>query len=89
MPGDSRTELDNWVNNYMLFTTTVRDPDNNLSQTLNALVRREYSYVVDLRTMKILNVYIGTTDGSMPGGISSSLKEAMDQVLALLGPKAG
>jgi hypothetical protein len=89
MAGDSRTELDNWVNNYMLKTTTVRDPDNMTSQTLNALVRREYSYVVDLSNMKILNVYIGTTDGSKPGGVSSSLHQAMDQVLSLIGPKAG
>jgi len=85
MAGDSRTELDNWVNNYMIFTTTVRDPDNNLSQTLNALVRREYSYVVDLSNMKILAVYIGTTDGSKPGGVSSSLMEAMQHVASLLG----
>jgi hypothetical protein len=89
MASDTRMELDNWVNNYQLFTTTVRDPDSMTSQTLNALVRREYSYVVDLSTMKILNVYIGTTDGTKPGGISSSLKEAMDQVLALVGPKSG
>jgi hypothetical protein len=87
-PG-SRTELDAWVGNFMLFTTTVRDPDSMPSQTVTALVRREYSYVVDLHTMKILNIYIGTTDGSKPGGISSSAKEAMDQVLSLLGPKAG
>ena len=89
MAGDPRSELDSWVGNFMLFTTTVRDPDSNTSHTLNALVRREYSYVVDLSTMKILNVYIGTTDGSKPGGISSSLKEAMDTVLSLLGNKAG
>ncbi len=85
LAGDIRSELDAWVNNFGLFTTTVRDPDSNTSQTLNALVRREYSYVVDLSTMKILAVYIGTTDGSKPNGVSSSLHEAMDQVLGLLG----
>ncbi len=85
MAGDTRTELDNWVNNYMLFTTTVRDPDSNLTQTLTDLVRREYSYVVDLSNMKILAVYIGTTDGSKPNGVSSSMHQAMDQVLQLLG----
>jgi hypothetical protein len=87
-PG-TKTELDAWVNNFQLFTTTVRDPDAMSTQTVDALVRREYSYVVDLRSMKVLNVYVGTTDGSKPNGISSSLKEAMDQVLSLLGPKAG
>lgn len=85
MAADARVELDNWVNNYNLFTTEVRDPDSNPFQTLNALVRREYSYVVDLSTMKILAVYVGTTDGTKPNGISSSLKEAMDQVASLLG----
>jgi hypothetical protein len=85
MAGDSRIALDNWVNNYMLFNTVVRDPDNNTSQTLNALVRREYSYVVDLSNMKILAVYIGTTDGTKPNGVSSSLHQAMDHVLQLLG----
>jgi hypothetical protein len=89
MAGDSKLELDNWVNNYMLKTTTVRDPDGMLQQTLNALVRREYSYVVDLKTMRILSVYIGTTDGSKPNGVSSSLHQAMDQVLALVGPTSG
>jgi hypothetical protein len=89
LSGDPRNELDAWVTNFNLFTTTVRDPDGMPTQTLDALVRREYSYVVDLNSMKILNVYIGTTDGSMPNGVSSSLKEAMDQVLALIGPKGG
>jgi hypothetical protein len=82
-------QLDAWIGNFLLYNTCVRDPDSNPTQTINALVRREYSYVVDLRTMKILAVYIGTTDGSMPNGISSSLKQAMDQVLSLLGPTTG
>jgi hypothetical protein len=81
----TKTNLDAWVNNYMLYNTTVRDPDATPNQTLNALVRREYCYVVDLDTMAILTIYIGTTDGSKPGGISSSLEEAMDDVLARLG----
>ena len=89
LAGDTRTNLDAWVNNFMLFNTTVRDPDAMTSQTLSALVRREYCYVVDLTTMKILKVWIGTTDGSKPNGVSSSAQEAMDQVLSLLGAKAG
>jgi len=81
----TKMQLDSWVNNFQLKTTTVRDPDSDSSQTVTALVRREYSYVVDLSTMKIMTIYIGTTDGSMPNGISSSLHQAMDQVLSLLG----
>jgi hypothetical protein len=84
LAGESRASLDAWVGNFMLVTTTVRDPDAMPSQTLNALVRREYTYVVDLSNMTITDVYIGTTDGSKPGGISSSLKQGMDRVVALL-----
>jgi hypothetical protein len=85
LAGDTKANLDAWVNNFMLFTTTVRDPDAMPAQTLTALVRREYCYVVDLDTMKIVTVDIGTTDGSKPGGISSSLQEAMSEVLTRLG----
>lgn len=82
LANDSKTQLDNWVGNFKLKTTTVRDPDDKPSQTLTALTRREYSYVVDLSTMQIVAVYIGTTDGSKPNGISSSLHQAMDDVIA-------
>jgi hypothetical protein len=85
LAGDTKSNLDAWVNNFMLYNTTVRDPDATPSQTLDALVRREYCYVVDLDTMAILAVYIGTTDGSKPGGVSSSLDEAMTDVLNRLG----
>ena len=89
MAGGSRVELDSWVGNFGLHNTAVRDPDNNAGQTLKALVRREYCYVVDLRSMKIISRYIGTTDGSKPNGVSSSLAQAMTQVLSLVGPKGG
>lgn len=85
LAGEARSTVDAWVGNFMLFNTTVRDPDGMASQTLTALVRREYCYVVDLATMKILTVYIGTTDGTKPGGISSSLQEGMSEVLTRLG----
>ena len=83
--GESKISLNNWVGNFMLFTTTVRDPDAMLSQSVSALVRREYTYVVEMPAMKIKTIYIGTTDGSKPGGISSSLKQGMDEVMMLLG----
>ena len=89
LTSSTKTDVDAWVGNFNLFNTVVRDPDSMPQQTLTALVRREYSYVVDLSNMKILSVYIGTTDGSMPGGVSSSLHEAMDQVLSLVGAKNG
>ncbi len=85
LAGESKASVDAWIGNFMLSNTVVRDPDGMTSQTITALLRREYCYVVDLSTMKILTVYIGTTDGSKPGGISSSLQEAMDEVLMRLG----
>jgi hypothetical protein len=85
LAGDSRTQLDAWVNNFMLFTTTVRDPDAMSSQTLTALVRREYCYVVDLFNMKIDQVYVGTTDGSKPGGVNSTIEGCATFAFTLLG----
>jgi hypothetical protein len=80
-----KADLDAWITTYSLPVTTVRDPDGMQNQTLNALVRREYTYVVDLKTMMILDIYIGSTNGT---GISSAMT-GMQTVLSLLGPKGG
>jgi hypothetical protein len=82
----TRTDLDNWVNNYSLQITTVKDPDNLPHQSLNALIRREYCFLVDLSTMKIVSVIDGTTIG---GSATTSAYTGMQQMLALLGPKGG
>ncbi len=82
----TRTDLDNWVNNYSLPVTTVRDPDNLPLQSLTALIRREYCFIVDLSNMKIVSVIVGTTIG---GTDTTSAFTGMQQMLALLGPKAG
>lgn len=55
------------------------------AQTLSALVRREYCYVVDLQTMKIVDRFVGTTDGSKPNGVNSSIQLAIARGLQLLG----
>jgi hypothetical protein len=81
----SKSNLDSWINSPGVVTSSMRDPDSMAGQTINALVRREYCYVVDLKTMKILHVYIGTTDGSMPNGISSSAVCGMCDLLGRLG----
>ena len=83
LAGGTPDQLDAWVGNFGLKTTTVRDPDGAPNQTLAALVRREYSYVVDLATMQIVDVYIGTTDGSKPNGVNSSLALAIARAAAL------
>src|SRR5262245_26629302 len=77
----SRADLDAWVSAYNLPVTTVKDPDAMALQSLNQLVRREYSYVVDLSTMKILKVYIG----SIAGIGTSSAQSAMQALMSLLG----
>ena len=81
----TKANLDSWIGSNNVVVTSVRDPDNMAGQTLTALVRREYCYVVDLHTMKILKVFIGTTDGSMPNGISSSAVCGMCDILKRLG----
>lgn len=82
----TKTNVDNWINSAGIVVTSVRDPDNMQGQTINALVQREYTYVVDLHTMKILRVIVGTTNGSMPKpGVTSSVVCGMCDVLGRLG----
>ena len=80
-----KTKLDAWVNTYKLPITTVKDPDNMMGTSLMALVQREYTYIVDCRTMKITNIYIG----SIAGIGTSAAQTAMMTMLQLLGPKGG
>jgi hypothetical protein len=82
----TKSNLDSWINSASIVVTSVRDPDNMQGQTINALVRREYCYVVDLHTMHILKIYIGTTNGNPYGtGISSSVVCGMCDILGRLG----
>src|SRR4051812_35325885 len=53
--------LKNWIEGNRLMVTTVRDPQNLPLQTENALVSYEYGYLVDLRTMVIVQAYIGSS----------------------------
>jgi hypothetical protein len=61
--GETRANMDAWITTYKLPITTVRDPDNMQNQTLDALVLREYNYIVDLATMKIVDRMSGSTAG--------------------------
>ncbi len=76
----TRANLDAWIGAYSIPVTTVKDVDTAPLATLTALQRREYAYVVDLKTMKILSIYIGSTDGSG----TPSVIPAMNDVLARL-----
>jgi hypothetical protein len=59
----SQTDLEAWVNKYELPCTTVKDPDGTGTVTLNTLGHREQAYIVDLTTMKILQVIEGDETG--------------------------
>ncbi len=86
MNGDVfKTDLDAWVNAYKLPVTTVKDPDDMQGTSLTALYRREIVYIVDLKTMKIVDRF----DGSIAGIGPSSVQQAIAEMMTLLGPKGG
>lgn len=82
----TKADLDNWINANNLSITTVKDPDNLPLQSLNALIRREYCYVVDLSTMSNVQVIVGTTVG---GSDTTSAYTGMQLMLQLLAGKSG
>jgi hypothetical protein len=77
----TQASLQAWINKYSLPVTTVKDPDGTGTVTLNTLGPREHCYIVDLTTMKILQVIMGdyTGVGATSGGL------AMTQMHTLLG----
>jgi hypothetical protein len=81
----SHADLDAWIQGSNLTVTAVRDPDNQPTQTIQALYRREYAYVVDLQTMKILDVQMGSILGIGPSAVAAAIQEMM----VLLGKKGG
>jgi hypothetical protein len=78
-------ELNAWITTYGLTVTTVKDPDSMPQASLTALQVREYTYVVDLSNMKILNFFPGTQSGIGTTGAMSG----MQTMLQLLGPTGG
>ena len=77
--------LKTWIQGSRLTTTTVRDPEALPFQTENALVSYEYGYLVDLRTMIIVQSYIGSS--AVPG--DTTALRAMRDMLVLLGARPG
>ena len=77
----SKTDLTAWVNKYSLPVTTVKDQDGTGTPTLNALGQREQAYIIDLTTMKIVQIIAGdiTGIGATSGG------KAMPVMHTLLG----
>jgi hypothetical protein len=77
---ETRAEMDAWITTYKLPVTTVRDPDATPTQTLDALVLREYNYIVDLKTMKIVD----RMNGSVAGIGAPATTAGMNKMLQLL-----
>ncbi|MDP3276851.1 MAG: hypothetical protein Q8Q09_16745 [Deltaproteobacteria bacterium] len=65
LPGaPTRANLDAWVGNHMLQLTTVMDVAPS-RRAFMVLGRREISYIVDLRTMRIVRRALGDTGGAV------------------------
>jgi hypothetical protein len=77
----SRANLDAWVTTYGLRVTAVIDPPaERVTRTLSTYGIRESLFVVDLRTMRIVNKY----NGSVAGIGASSVSMATERILQLL-----
>jgi len=76
----TKTDLDSWVKGNSLPVTSLIDPADKPLQTFNAYGRRENTFVVDLRTMKILK----KISGSVTGTGDSSVKQAIPFLMSLL-----
>lgn len=78
----SKDDLRTWVDNYMLTVTSVRDPDDKPYQSQTGLETRENSYIVDLRTMKIVYKVFGSYGGGSPS--TDAINKAITEILRLL-----
>lgn len=67
-----------WIKSENLHVTVVKPKD---AETLNQLVSREWTYIVDLQTMKIVWKKFGSY-----GGQNTSVAEGLTELQKLLGP---
>jgi hypothetical protein len=70
-----------WIQAENLYITVLTTKDGQVPPGLQ-FQSREWTYVVDLKTMKIVWRGFGSYDGSQP----SSAEEGMNQLNTLLGP---
>jgi hypothetical protein len=57
----TKTNLDNWITKFSIPFTTLRDPDGVGQRILKDFSVREYTFVVELATMKVLYKGYGYT----------------------------
>jgi hypothetical protein len=81
----AKSDLDAWITAYSLTVTSMRDADGSASASHNALGIRESAFIVDLSTMKIVQMVPGDTTGLG----TTSIAKAVPMILALLGQKGG
>lgn len=74
----TKNDLDAWVNTYKIPVTSVIDAPGKDLATFKALGQREATYVVDLRTMKILFKYAGTQSGIGTTGAVSGMQKVLE-----------
>lgn len=78
----SRADLDAWLTNYPMVTTTVIDtPPGSGTKTLSTYGQREQIFIVELSTMKIVK----KISGSVTGAGDPSIKQALPILLGYLG----
>jgi hypothetical protein len=77
----AKADLDAWIDSFKLPVTTVMDPPGTGTPTFNAIGPRETSYIVDLKTMKIVKRITGDTTGANSVTIMDG---AIADILALL-----
>lgn len=76
-----RTNLDAWVNTYRLPVSVAIDPPaERVTRTLMTYGIRESLFIVDLRTMRIVNKF----NGSVAGIGDSSITMGIARILELL-----
>jgi hypothetical protein len=61
-----------WIKAEDLHVSVVKPKD---AQTLQELVSREWSYIVDLKTMKIVWKGFGSTSGAAPQSMDTALTQ--------------
>ncbi len=77
----TKANLDTWVDTYKVPIHAMHDPPGVGTRTLDTYKRREYAFIVDCKTMKILD----RIDGSVFGTGDSSFKQAVPKLMTLLG----
>ncbi len=78
----SKDDLTTWVNSSKLTITSLRDPDDKYPQSQQVFMTREWTFIVDLRTMKIVSQFFGSHGGGDPS--ITAINAALDDIMARL-----